>query len=331
MLHKMNFDFYPVGQGLFATGRLTTEPAQRREFVWVYDCGTTSSAGCLNQALNSFLTSIGVPRPRIGLLALSHFDRDHISGCTSLLGRADVDTLLLPYIPLWQRLILAFVEGVNVGETLMAFFVDPARYLAQLGDAQVRRVVFVPGSTGSVPPQMDGPANEPPRANKFPQDIPPWELTVDVENPVGAESASDLAAFRASTSGKVLVEFMRPRGTMRIANVFEFVPYNDVSVSPYPSAAFRGDVAREQNVLLDPATTEQRRTAILKKLRKKYDHHFGAGSKMRNIISLFLYAGPATGDQLSEAAYCDAMFASTPASGVFHRTGCPQAVWMMAS
>src|ERR1039457_465315 len=138
---RFSYDFHPVGQGLFASGALFANPDFAARpitpqwsgccFQWVYDCGTSSSQTQLRQRILE-LPLYGERRDRLGLVTISHFDNDHVSGIPTLLSNFAVDTLLLPYIPLWKRLLLAFKEGVGPGDEPMGFFVNPAAYLTAI-------------------------------------------------------------------------------------------------------------------------------------------------------------------------------------------------------
>jgi hypothetical protein len=80
-----------------------------------------------------------------------------LGGFTELLRRFKVKTLLLPYIPLWPRLLIAFEEGIAIDDEEMVFFVNPAEYVGLR--EHVNRIVFVlpSGREGPPEPNMDPP------------------------------------------------------------------------------------------------------------------------------------------------------------------------------
>ena len=122
--------FYPVGQGLFSEGYA---PTARRNgtvelFRWIYDCGSVSDTALVERAIGYRPT---VPQPN--MLAISHFDRDHISGVVSLLQHASVDMLLLPYLSLEQRVSAAIRTSLSPSHPVAAFCLDPIRFLAAHG------------------------------------------------------------------------------------------------------------------------------------------------------------------------------------------------------
>ena len=144
------YRFHPVGQGLFASGHLNRRHGldghRAPDFSWVYDCGTNSSVKrYLLPELDNLLAQHNAPlRARIDLVTLSHFDSDHLNGLTELLDRFDVKTLLLPLIPLWKRLELAFAEGVSLSGDSISFYLNPVAYLLRHFSEQVQSIILVP-------------------------------------------------------------------------------------------------------------------------------------------------------------------------------------------
>ena len=62
--------FHPVGQGLFASGRLLSQ--EKEIFNWVYDCGSIP-----DDNVKSAIENYKIDGHIIDLLAISHFDKDH--------------------------------------------------------------------------------------------------------------------------------------------------------------------------------------------------------------------------------------------------------------
>jgi hypothetical protein len=274
-------NWWPVGQGLFASGAIVSEADH--PLNWVYDCGTASSDSLMDGALQTFSgQQIEIGASRIRLCILSHFDRDHVSGVIRLIDRFPVTTLLLPYIPLWQRLVIALEQGVGPDDPLLGFFLDPVVYLTGGRAGRVREIVFVPPA---------GPDRPTPIA---PEDIDgdPGGGALDLELDYGQppeEAANDPAT--TAHSG-VSVRFLRPAGRLVVPLLWEFVPYNDAGLAPKSTSAFL-DAAGPLIAILQSSATG--RATALKDLRQLYDDQFGATSKLRNLISLFLYSGPLGG------------------------------------
>lgn len=261
--------FHPVGQGLFTTGTIFT--GRETAFNYVYDCGTSSARRLLKDALGTIPT-------RVNLVAISHFDQDHVNGLLGLLERRRVDVLLLPALTLEQRLMLAFTEGVPPNALLMGFFVEPTAFLASLPDADIGHIVFVPPATRDSVSGNDSPP---------PDDTLPG-LAADLEKGV-----SDHEAEHSDTPFQV--HSLKAGGRLVAENAFEFVPYNDAYVHERSDPAFVRWVRKESATLLKRTASATDRVSALDRIRDKYDERFGRTGMARNVISLFMYAGPSSG------------------------------------
>lgn len=292
--------FHPVGQGLFATGVLDTDQEHSQGFRWVYDCGTSSKQVLLQNAIQR--TPCGQPiagssKPSLDLVTVSHFDNDHISGLETLLSEFSIGTLLLPYMPLWQRLVLAFSEGVDTQQALMRFFLNPVAYLADIPGADIGQIVFVPPSPEAGPPENTD------LAPVLPQTDGPWGLKFDRQDERSDDENSDMAAFESvSSTSRVSVEMMRAGSGLQVERLWEFIPYNDSSVSPKPTPKFCEAVEVLRQELLNAATLKEAGDALVA-LKNEYDKHFGKSAKQRNVISLFLYGGPIGGEAVARFRY----------------------------
>lgn len=276
---RLMLDWWPVGQGLFSSGALVGE--QGPPVNWVYDCGTTSSGALLDGALGAFFRQQDlINASNVRLCVLSHFDRDHVSGIVRLIEGTPVTTLLLPYVPLWRRLVIALAEGVEADDPLFAFYLDPVAFLAG-GDREGRigEIVFVPSSEPE-----DSPPSEPEDFEGGPSG---GEIDLKVERGDPPDEAADDPA--ATSHAGVQVRFLRPAGRILAPLLWEFVPYNDANLSPSATPAFLAAAAPLLTTLLhDPID----RANALTDLKAVYDHNFGSTSELRNLISLFLYSGP---------------------------------------
>lgn len=280
----LELHWWPVGQGLFHSGRLLGLTG--RTYHWVYDCGSSSKGKIRDDAIAEYRKP---HRRRINLVTLSHFDKDHINGIEALVHGIRVDKMLLPYLPMHDRLLIAIAEGIDVGEPLFEFFVDPAAYLTGLDGNDIGEIVFVPaaGPDDSAP----GEADEGPVDPDFPIDEP----KIDEGKP--PKEFSDDPIGRGSGQGKT--RFLRPGGRIFIPQLWEFVPYNDAELQPKATPSFE---RRARRLARNFATKLTRRDAALKLLKRLYDKTFGGRSRPRNLVSLFLYSGP-VGDPVSLATY----------------------------
>ena len=287
-----HYEFFPVGQGLFAAGSLHRTLQHQAMLRWVYDCGTISEKQFLNNALDRF-AALTAERPYLDLVTLSHFDNDHISGVVQLLGRHRVDMLLLPYMPLWERLAIAFEEATSPDDDLMAFYINPVEYLTGLPEGNIRRIVFVPPSGEEGPPE---PAGEPPEGSNTPSDEP---LHIDEGKPDDSADAGDLVFAGRRTNTRVA--FLRSGGGIRKLGWWEFVPYNDDKPAVFDSK-FLQEAAAFRDLLLAGASTAERKKR-LQDLKEHYEAVRRPGEE-RNDISLFLYSGPIYGTWQRTALLC---------------------------
>ena len=263
---------WPVGQGLFMSGRL--QGAAGRPFNWVYDCGSVSNGSFLTNAVGDMRREIA--GADIDLLTLSHFDADHINGVVQLVGTGRIRTLLLPYLPLWQRLLVALEEGIAAGDPLFEFFIDPVAFLTGIDGGGIGQIVFVPaaGPDDAAPPlEIDPEPDRPIEGAKIEEGKPP------------EDHRDDLTTSGASP---VPVRFIRPGGRIVIPSWWEFVPYNDARMRPYADPGFVSRAKRVADILVG---SPHRRADALKALKKIYDRAFGRSARRRNVISLFLYSG----------------------------------------
>ena len=283
---SVDYNFWPVGQGLFASGVLNDEKSGKR-FHWVYDCGTTSEQKYLNKALKKYKADKfqDDAKPKIDLVVISHFDTDHISGIVDLLSKFSVQTLLLPYIPLWQRLLIAFANGVDSQQSVMRFYVDPVGFLNDAGGGRkVERIVFV-STSGEGPPIADGDQireSDGLVLNGRFRDVNPEDED---------ERSLNASATGAKNKVRPQVQFLSSQSNLVVWGLWEFVPYNETGVktkaSAVPFSDFKKQVAECRKDLLASPTD-----AVLGKLKDLYDARFGKTGLARNVISLFMYAGP---------------------------------------
>lgn len=270
-------NFHPVGQGLFASGQFEYNNSQ--PFRWVYDCGTESDAPRLKDQLDELCGACGdVEKPVLNLLAISHFDRDHVSGIPELLKRFQVHTILLPFMPLWQSVAAALQNGADKDEAILEYFVDPITYFARQDNAQIRQIIFVKPSSGK--------CNSPIDSDNF-KDIEGLQFEAEA----AGESEAPERSINSHARRKFQVFHLKKNTRLLAGPGWEFVPYNDLKAGPPITPAFVKAVTKEKVALLSGPCNVDRRDAI-RRLRRIYDKHFGHSAMRRNIISLFLYAGP---------------------------------------
>lgn len=284
----ISYRFHPVGQGLFTSGRIVhnyrlhswTPPA----FSWVYDCGTSSSVSkFLLPELNHFGMESLLLGSSIDLVTLSHFDSDHINGLTELLERVSVQTLLLPLIPLWKRLELAFMDGVRLDSETMGFYLNPVAYLMNRFPERLQTIVLVPAS---LPP--------PERSSEKINEPRPWveagQSHIATEQELDADLSEELKTLDPRQRDSI--KQLAPAGTIQVSQFWEFMPYNDLHMCPIPPPAFIANVSSLGAQLLNPKCSKFHRSVLLLAIRGHYSSLAGHTAHARNRISLFLYAGP---------------------------------------
>jgi hypothetical protein len=152
---QANFTFDRAGQGLFYHGRIY---GNSQTFTVVYDCGTLSNiTGATHNLSDVIQKNFRCEGPEIGLLAISHFDYDHVSHIPELLKMKNVDTVMLPHISRELRALFfakAIFENIGEGddnnpndmerfEELALFFESPVDYFLEHGRA--RQIIGISG------------------------------------------------------------------------------------------------------------------------------------------------------------------------------------------
>ena len=252
------------------------------------------------------------PSRHLDILALSHFDRDHICGVPHLLkpatGFATVDTILLPYVDDAERLIAmgrAVADAGLYGGRLPAFFtdmvVDPLAALAELGP---RRIVLVrpedgddgPGDIPTAGP--DGPRLDPderfrPRESGFTwrakaaRPDRPWMFTETLALPERSVVwASNIMLVGANSDGSVLWK-LRPY--TRPAKPTEIAQFKAAVEVMFGWAAGTFD-AKSGSIV--------ERRKMVTTHRTKLAAAYKATFKDKNLTSMSLYSGPLEPDAL---------------------------------
>ncbi|WP_160116575.1 MBL fold metallo-hydrolase [Ruegeria sp. AU67] len=284
--------FFPVGQGLFAAGSIEfwPPPPRRRRieiegyekppvqspYRWVYDCGSSTAKRLVTNAITDLKSDCG--GQKIDLLTISHFHNDHISGVVDLLKAIGAKTVMLPWAPLWHRLLIGFDQGLRADDAEMLFFVDPVQYLIQEAGDGFERVLFVMPSDGDGPPFSTEPTFEP----EPPEDL---DDTDKVSGPGDTVPYGDLDL--TYDHGDRRVRMLRPGQAIPVFGVWEFIPYNDPDTRPSDPTGFEAQVTPHRQALLSRNDID--RKAALKSLRGLYEATFGKTAM--NDVSLTLYGG----------------------------------------
>ena len=265
---QLQCEFWNVGQGLFSSGRIQMGNAPA--FHWVYDCGTNSSPKLIQNAIQKYNQQEN--NADIDLLVLSHFDKDHISGVKELLknGRK-IKRWVVPYYPLWQRLVIASLFDIQPDDEEWAFYQNPIQYLKTDFAEELNETQFL---------LLPAKENE-------------SEISINLE----PSNFDDVLSFE--TTKKLSDEFdnleqnvhwLNPNKALLLRKgeeQFEFVLYNVpfhlLAKVPTNLTAFQKQV---EQIIQSHQSNSTDPTPALKTL---YTLAFGNGSKNKNIISQYLY------------------------------------------
>lgn len=284
-------EFKPVGQGLFAfgsvgfrnrpKGRLRIEPdGQPRQwnFHWIYDCGSSSGQALVNRGIEDIASKLN--GNSLDLIAISHLHFDHISGLLRLLKHVHVKSIMLPWAPLWQRLLIGFEQGLRQSDKEFSFYTDPTEYLAGAAPDRFGKVLFVLPSQGGdgTDPDLPLPAMDP--------DDPDGDRREDSKIPQKASPGK--LEIPDTPNNRRFTEVFKTGDRLVKAGVWEFLPYNDPKAAPKVPKAFKKSVDELRPVLLGQNVNE--REKALTELKALYRRGFPAG--LQNDLSLSLYTGP---------------------------------------
>ncbi|MBI3137849.1 MAG: hypothetical protein HYZ15_04620 [Sphingobacteriales bacterium] len=150
---------HPVGQGLFYSGVIQIYDRPEAIFKMVFDCGSLNSVPCSN-CVRRFRSDYFKHEKNLGLLIISHFNKDHISHLQELIGKdIKIKKLILPFLTFEERLVLVFEiitrnNGTADNEFSVRFIIDPLGTLGDNLDEDSEIFLITKGLDG--PPLSDG-------------------------------------------------------------------------------------------------------------------------------------------------------------------------------
>lgn len=284
----LKYDFHPVGQGLFSTGVVKFRHHRGSRlfdtYRWVYDCGTSSARHLIRAALDDFEEAIN--GHSLDLVAISHFDADHINGLVDLLNKVGTNDLMLPWAPLWHRLAIAFAQNLRPQDPYFEFYLNPVQFLIREAGDGFRRIILVPFSTGEGPEEpdddADGPWPDPDRPLELDEeDMEAWGSALNV-------SDKELGQLTSGIGQRHELVVLQPGSAVRVHGVWEFIPFNDPSTQLHSLEEFVSLTHTLRDELLGADGPD--RSDALQQLKIHYKTHFPR--RQANDLSLFLYAGP---------------------------------------
>jgi hypothetical protein len=266
--------FHPVGQGLFVSGTLATLRPHEECFTWVYDCGSDAFK-TLKPELADFLN--GLHHKPLEMVFVSHFDKDHVNGVCELLKTSGAKAILLPYMPLAHRMLIAVDQ--NISGWYLRFLVDPASYLLSISPES--SIYYVRGGSPPPEPPPDYGVDGPEQSGGDDHDLD-WQL------PAGtAPDEDDFPGTEAFAIGRVrVISHSQP---LRVGARWEFVFYNEQRTDVNILALTKIVSA---TVKTEHIGKHKYSRGLIAKLRTIYGKYFGTSSSDRNRISLVVYAGP---------------------------------------
>lgn len=281
--------FYPVGQGLFASGILKT--GGNNSLIWVYDCGSLEKEAdnVLSPQIADFQSTLN--NMSIDLLALSHFHEDHKNGIVQLLEKCNVDTILLPYLNRIEKnlYIYSLVEqavsnDIDIDEAIdddtILFIRNPNFYLSRDYHDKIKNILLV-----------------------FPNDHPASNTDNSLSHENGNERESHQKLKWQTTKwddpyykGDIPTLYLTPGTSIKYKTFWEFLPYNDTQYNEKMTELCKDDsFCHKFDLSINSLVTNLKvgdknaKENALAKITKDYDSVFKKGN--RNAISLFLYAG----------------------------------------
>lgn len=282
----VNLSFWPVGQGLFSSGHIKIDErlkSQQNEFYWIYDCCSSKkenlykAIGLYNESNTSDLVDV---------MAISHFDKDHMNGLIELLENKKIRYLLLPYMPLWQRLMIAIQTKLNLikdeDRDFFTFLIDPVSYLAEKYGQNgkkiknaIEEIIFVLSEHDVCHEEKD---NDGARV----QDNNGESLQFYREHLIDPDF----------TVKGIKTTSLKYGTSMIFENIWEFIPYNDAGLTTKIDNHFKSEIEEFIKSFKNNTTTLlDNKNAILNDLKSQYTQIM---KKINfNKTSLFLYAGPA--------------------------------------
>ncbi len=272
---KIVTQFLPVGQGLFSCG-VINDLDGGKEFSWIYDCGTLSARvertrkPLFDAAINN---SCIVGLKNINMMVLSHFDDDHITGFLELFKRYRFKYIVLPYIPLWKRLLIAYRSRMGKRSNMFSFYLNPIDFLRNLENGKdVQSFILVL-----------------PRDDDF-NDLPN-PLENKNQNEENDRVIIDSVNYDDVSYGNGPTQFINSGSGMKINNFWEFVFYNDSSFYKFINKTFISKVTAIAETLKIKRSNNY---DALIEVKKEYESLFKRESE-RNKISTFMFSSPLNG------------------------------------
>lgn len=282
-MYRYKTTYEAVGQGQFCWCELTQLDHERDsdtgpKAVWVYDVGTVSKKSLLEDAMRRYDRETQGYKPN--MLVVSHFDKDHVSGLVSFLQKFGAEKLVLPWMPVDERVLIALEQDVSSDSDALSFILDPVGFIGDRFGDDVSEIYVVPPSGGDDPPTERGP--EPILAG------PEGQLSFNV--PARRQSGfDDILEDYGSAPAHISFHQLDSSLSTDVAGVWEILFYNDSATKPDDLQDFRRRAKQRVKPLLRTRNRDKL-SAAFEELKDFFDQEIGKSN--RNQASLFMYTGP---------------------------------------
>lgn len=228
-IFDIEFQYRPIGQGLFYTGEITHTNSDQR-FTMVYDCGVkyNYAVNYISNEITDFARRINREN-NLDVLIISHFDDDHISRIPELLNATrGCKEVFLPYLHP-DQMLLYMIRNLGGEDPVIDpnFFLDPAGFLK---DLKAKNITFIhPSNEG----ETDSDELDP----KSPSEIDrseKYQFTIEV-NLDDMETLPDDAIVGDNIHHK------KDRGQVIINRIWEFKFFNRTVNTPVTDT-FKADL-----------------------------------------------------------------------------------------
>jgi hypothetical protein len=188
----VNWVQHAVGHGGFHTGHMRADG--NVVFNWIFDCGARRT-----EKFNTFLRTWTDHHKRpVDWLFISHFDTDHVSGLDTLMARAVVRDVMVPYVNERELayLLLYEIGRGNLDRAFVELVADPAAFFLSRGAG---RVTFLRGR------RPDGERVEGSPPPDRPEDERGWMRKIDPQ-PIRLQAPAGARATAVSDTRVQMIE-----------------------------------------------------------------------------------------------------------------------------
>lgn len=264
---RCRFSFEPVGQGLFAHGRLACPGLAAMQLV--FDCGVSGVQGRLRDAIAEYKAEYSGP----DVLVVSHLHDDHVSGVAKLLEDHTCEAVILPFLSPLAR-VAAVAASESTDPNFLALAANPQAFFLEGNPPRARRVVFVRDGGGEGSPEGDALPDEPEGTEDGPEEPRDREKMLSILRRA-IEALGRTVPVAAATAGGAVIE-TDDRLTHRLIPCWQFrffvrdpVKPRARPVSDKMRAAWAGFEAEVRRILGIPAGGEIPSAALAKALKDK--------------------------------------------------------------